>query len=287
MYMPARSYTRYQLELSPTTSKYHFQGYYHTGKPTTLAAVVDRFYKLTGIKGHFDQCKTKLHGCNTFHYTDKLETRVHGYPSKSFGDISILPGYITGPPEAISEGDDGLEWTDKKQNSLGKTLPLVSRRRDVELWLGQSGVGKTCIWEIICSYLGGKVCWLSQKAKASGGRWFSSYAGQDIVVIDEFNPADFSEDEMKIVFGQQDRMVAKAAGGKDVKWTPRLIVLLSNRIDACYSFLDEPHFKNRITHAYQIDPALPKHHGHRECIMMLHKRKISSRLETIYKKSRL
>lgn len=214
------------LEQCPTTDALHLQYVCRSNEKITknkalaLFRVWDNKVPLslyvTPCKGTFKQ---------NYAYVSKNTTHISG--PLTFGDVPYV-------------ADCTLIQADPRCRIFNP--PSLTRQI---LWLcGEPNTGKSYFMRIVLSYLYGTPYQWPSKQKASQGRWLGEYEQQAFVIIDEFNPDQFGEDELKMILDRGKQTIPKSMGGKSVEFDPMFMLLISN------------HAAYEVEHILRKNPAL-------------------------------
>lgn len=186
-------YLVFQLEQCPTTKRLHLQGFIQFPAPLSLKGALTRVHDLFGCTAHVE--KRKGTPTEARLYCRKEATRVPGSLPVELGDFSEGQGHRSDlaevaqmaveqvPLEEIAETAPAT-WIryhrgiESLRTIVGKSkVPKRSTFAMVYIW-GPSGCGKTSLvrdrWP--------DAYWLTETDRG----WMDSYAGQDIIVIDDF-----------------------------------------------------------------------------------------------------
>lgn len=127
--------------------------------------------------------------------------------------------------------------------------------RTVEFWFGQPGNGKSTEARTLLASKGYEVYEVA-KSEASKGTWLSGYNGEEGVIMDEVSSSWFDEGNWKKVLDRLPQKLPAGAGGNNVMWTPKHIIMISNYMPDTL-FRTDP-FRTRIANIRYIDrPAYP------------------------------
>lgn len=178
-----------QLEKCPNTGRLHWQVYAELTKPCRISAVKGIF----GRRAHIEFRKGSKH--QAVEYCTKEDTRVLG--PYSFGETA-KPGKrtdIESLHESLKSGksikevsDSSFELFMRYRSSIQAYVLMHQTPRNWKMenyiFWGQTGTGKTHKVYEIAREREMTVYPLSQNA--NGTVWFDGYAGEDIVLIDDF-----------------------------------------------------------------------------------------------------
>ena len=244
----------YQLERAPTTGQVHLQGFVVMHKVSRLTAVskVLPHAHLELMKGTVVQ---------NVEYCSKSATKVAG-PWK-FGELPVKQGKRT-------------DWDSvKKDLEAGKTkkevllehphlapcakgidalvdalMPEPPLSRNIEVWYltGPTGTGKThrAYTAFPKAY---KV-----KGKYFEGKTFDQYAGQETLILDEWDPYEWPLTLMNTLLDKWECPLQCRFFNKYAYWT-RVIICTNYKLEECYPAVMELQrntFQRRIHHEIEI-----------------------------------
>lgn len=191
--MPAAKFLHYQLERCPSTDRLHYQGLIVFENGRSMAAVKALIGGQPSVRimnGTVEQ---------SIVYCSKNETRVEGPWSGpwSFGerppgqgkrkDLDVVQKLLDdGEPEEKIARTFFSTWC-RNYRAFERYRMLITKPRDWQtdclVYWGPPGGGKS----VHAQELGGSSCyWLARPNSSHGSLWFDGYAGEEVLIIDEF-----------------------------------------------------------------------------------------------------
>lgn len=223
------TFLTYQLEISPTTNKLHYQGYLELDSLQRLSHV----QKFEGLEGaHFEPRRGSQQ--EAIDYVHKEESKVDGPWScgepKNQGERTDLASVR----KRLRQGATQLEIADEffgqwvRYNKAFSTYSrLIAKPRDfksiVILVVGPAGVGKSRFAHSLVKYLGPHY----KLPDKHTGFWCDDYSQQPVFFIDEMDgdrmrPKTFNE------LCDRYECILPAHGGVGHQFTSRYVVIVSN-----------------------------------------------------------
>lgn len=206
----------------------------------------EEWIKATGTDGlHISPLLTKAHVANTFRYVHKAETAVP-HTQYDFTDRDWLPEYVrSGQIEAAA--------------ATGDERPLRADRKIIWLYgIPCSGKSYTAAKLAEEHTPGVQPYRIAAYSGNSKSRWLGPYEGQAVVICDEFDPAQFDSDFLKMMLDRQPQSLTTVSNGKSAMFDPSLLILISNHTQAYVAtFTNNPIFKTRIHATFPFMKEVP------------------------------
>lgn len=203
-----------QIEACPKTKRRHYQGFLVFKRKATLSACQELI-----PKAHFERCKGTLQ--DNVDYCSKRASRL--CPHQEFG-IERIRSQMA-PMQRI----DRLTFIIHGPCKIGKTEKAAQWIKDHDYDFYEVPLG----------------------AKQSSGRWLGPYDGSDVAVIDEFDPAQFGEGQLKAMTDVYTHAMSCSMGGSkqsQMVWSPKVLFLLSNENLAEWAEKVQDEWKRKVCH---------------------------------------
>jgi len=227
----------------------HYQGFIRLGVKRTFISLKSVFNGLGLGYIHLERARGSTQQC--VRYCAKVDTRVAGpwcFPDDGFES-----------PRRFFESRSKRRKVDPAILYGPEHYRHPEYKPERILCAGASGIGKTTLWSIVFQYLGFSVYEVPPRSKNSSGRWISTYAGQQAVIIDEFTWDDFTVDMWKLLLDPIPHMIPSAQGGKSVYWCPYVIVCLCNNPGNIGFLMSDRAVGRRVTQAIDwSDKVMPE-----------------------------
>jgi len=217
------TYAIYQLELSPTTNKEHYQGYIEVNNPCTNIDISERY--LDGV-AHVEYCNGDQE--SNIKYCSKEETRldgpwVYGIPKHQGKrmDLNKVVNFIK-EKKTIKQIAEECPLETLKYSKHINELKKIYQEDRTELtkciWIyGPTGCGKT-------KYI--KEKYPNSYWKSNGYKWWDGYEQQDTIIIDDADSTEYPI--MFWLHAINHNPWMPETKGSHVKFNSKLIVVTSN-----------------------------------------------------------
>lgn len=225
---PSVKYLVFQEEETPTTKKWHVQGYAEFASPLRRNALKRWFQDETAncraAKGSAEENRV---------YCTKEDSRIGGPFEKGEATRQGQRTDLEGLRQSIKEGADNRGLWEEHFPTMVKYHRAVAAYRlavgqgnreppEVIVYWGPTGTGKT---RRVHHETGGAVCAVDVPHKIGASAWFDGYDGCANVLIDDFGgeyPINFFKR-----LTDRYRMIVPVKGGF-VQWCPSKIYITSN-----------------------------------------------------------
>lgn len=230
-------FIRGQVECAPKTGRKHLQLYLFQRDRKSYHATRAWIDQLIGFQGNeIKFCESAIHAQRTYEYVHKGESAIDGTRFES--GKAIVPQFVKNGP--------GAPESDEDEDTVAGQDPI--QWKDVIYLFGPHRTGKGHLAGLIAGYLGDEYVYrVPGKVPNQSGRWLGKYMGQPFIICDEFDPSQFDNDYLKMMFDSAPQTLTTVMGGASARFWPAMIILINNfSVDKAVKWASLPQWKGRI-----------------------------------------